>query len=213
MNSPLHAQRPLCALTAFAGLTMTMLALAAPGSVFAQAAVVTGNATIATGALNGSNGALTVNETAGLNNVQSNQAAIVSGTANGAAGNAGSQSASAMARVPSASASIEGNAFSNTSGAVMVNQSAGAANLQRNSVGLGAAVTGVETVSDSELSATAPKQGGLGQQAGAHDARQAVISNDAFKNVNGVAQVNQTAGAGNATANSFVLRPPAGTFF
>jgi hypothetical protein len=26
-------------------------------------------------------------------------------------------------------------------------------------------------------------------------------------------QINQTAGAGNATANSFVLRPPAGTFF
>nr|WP_206999797.1 hypothetical protein [Trinickia mobilis] len=190
-----------------------MLAIAAPDSAFAQAAVVTGNATISTGALNGSNGALTVNETAGLNNAQSNQLAIVSGTPDGAAYTGGSQSASAAARVKSASASIEGNAFSNTSGAVMVNQSAGAANLQRNSVGLGAAVIGVETVSDSELSATAPKQGGLGQQTRAHDAREAIISKDAFKNVNGVAQVNQTAGAGNATANSFVLRPPAGTFF
>jgi hypothetical protein len=39
------------------------------------------------------------------------------------------------------------------------------------------------------------------------------IGNDVLKNASGIAQINQTAGAGNATANSFVLRPPAGTFF
>ncbi|TKC83926.1 hypothetical protein FAZ69_23180 [Trinickia terrae] len=214
MKAPLTTERRRlanCALTCLAGVAA--LTFAAPHHALAQAAVVTGDASIAPGALNGANGALTVNETAGLNNAQSNQLAIVSGTPNGGVYNGGSQSASAAARVTSAHASIEGNAFSNTSGAVMVNQSAGAANLQRNSVGLGAAVSGMETVSDSELSATAPKQGGLGPRAGAHDAREAIISNDAFKNVNGVAQINQTAGAGNATANSFVLRPPAGTFF
>ena len=189
------------------------IALVMPEGAAAQSAVVTGNATISSGALVGSTGALTVNETAGLNNAQSNQLAIVTGTPGGTVYNGGSQSASAAARVPSASASIKGNAFSNTSGAVMVNQSSGTANLQRNSVGLGAAVTGVETVSDSELSETAAKQGGLGPRAGARDAREAVISSSAFKNVSGIAQVNQTAGAGNATANSFVLRPPAGTFF
>ena len=208
MNAPLTTRRPFGALACLA-----VVALAAPGSAFAQAAVVTGNATISTGVLTGSNGALTVNEAAGLNNAQSNQLAIIIGTPDGATYGGGTQSASSTARVPSASATIQGNAFSNTSGAVMVNQSAGAANLQRNSIGLGAAVIGVETVADSELSATAPKQSGLGQPVGAHDARGAVISNNAFKNVSGIVQVNQTAGAGNATANSFVLRPPAGTFF
>ena len=95
----------------------------------------------------------------------------------------------------------------------MINQSAGAGNLQRNSVQLGTAAPGVETVSDRELSATAAKNGGQGLAIGVHSVREATISNDAFKNVNGIVQINQTAGAGNATANSFVLRPPAGTFF
>jgi hypothetical protein len=115
--------------------------------------------------------------------------------------------------VTGARASIEGNAFSNSSGAVMVNQSAGAGNLQRNSVQLGTAAPGVETVSDGVLSATAANNGGQGRAGAVQRVREASISSDAFKNVNGIVQINQTAGAGNATANSFVLRPPAGTLF
>ena len=78
----------------------------------------------------------------------------------------------------------------------MINQSAGAGNLQRNSVQLGTAAPGVETVSDRELSATAAKNGGQGLAIGVHSVREATISNDAFKNVNGIVQINQTAGAG-----------------
>jgi hypothetical protein len=63
------------------------------------------------------------------------------------------------------------------------------------------------------LSAAVPNNGGLTRSNGVHDAREASISNEAFRNVNGIVQINQTAGAGNATANSFVLRPPAGTLF
>jgi len=127
--------------------------------------------------------------------------------------NASVQSAAARARVPSARASIEGSAFSNSSGAVMVNQSAGAGNLQRNSVLLGTAAPGVETVSDGVLSATAANNGGQSRAVAVQGVREAGISGDAFRNVNGIVQINQTAGAGNATANSFVLRPPAGTLF
>ncbi|ASW00346.1 hypothetical protein CJU94_10145 [Paraburkholderia aromaticivorans] len=168
--------------------------------------------TIANGAAAGVTGAFAVNEAAGLNNAQANQITVSNG---GAAdnGNASVQSAAVAAKVTSARASIEANAFSNSSGAVLVNQSAGAGNLQRNSTQLGTAALGVETVSDGELSATAPKNGGLGQSIGVRGVREANISSDAFKNVNGIVQINQTAGAGNATANSFVLRPPAGTFF
>ncbi|HEY3599800.1 MAG TPA: hypothetical protein VGL08_20070 [Paraburkholderia sp.] len=192
--------------------TVTLAALAAHGAAAQSPARVTADAGIATGAVLGATGAIVVNEAAGLNNAQANQLTITNGGAS-ANDNASVQSASASARVTSASASIAGNAFSNTSGAVMVNQSAGAGNLQRNSVQLGTAAMGVETVSDSVLSAAVPRNGSLGRANGVHDVREASISNDAFKNVNGIVQVNQTAGAGNATANSFVLRPPAGTLF
>ncbi|WCM18892.1 hypothetical protein NDK50_15850 [Paraburkholderia bryophila] len=184
------------------------------GQAHAQAVPGVGaNATIGNGAGAGVTGAFAVNETAGLDNAQANQITLTNGGSVGNA-NVGTQSASVAAKVTTARASIEANAFSNTSGAVLVNQSAGAGNLQRNSTQIGtAAVLGVETVSDGELSATAPKNGSLGQSIGVHSVREANISSDAFKNVSGIVQINQTAGAGNATANSFVLRPPAGTFF
>jgi hypothetical protein len=191
----------------------TLAAFGAPVGAQAQSMpVVTGTAMISPGALAGSTGVLSVNEAAGLDNGQSNQTAIVIGTSGGVY-NGGSLTASAAARVPSATAKIEGDAFSNTSGAVLVNQASGAANLQRNSVILGAGAMGVETVSDSELSAAAPRNGSLAHLPGVRSEREATISTDAFKNASGIVQINQTAGAGNATANSFVLRPPAGTFF
>ncbi|TAM53313.1 MAG: hypothetical protein EPN57_10325 [Paraburkholderia sp.] len=188
-------------------------ALAATSSAIAQTApVVTGEAAIAPDALAGIKGVVSVNEAAGLSNAQSNQAAIVSAP-NGIADTGVAQSARASAFVPSARASIESGALANVSGMTMVNQAAGAANLQRNSVVLGAAATGVESVADSVLSAASPKQGRVDVSAMAQGERAVRIGNDVLKNASGIAQINQTAGAGNTTANSFVLRPPAGTFF
>ncbi|WP_233850785.1 hypothetical protein [Paraburkholderia sp. HD33-4] len=202
------------ALRVFACLCMGVAALVADAAhAQSQAVPVVGaTATIGAGAGMGATGALTVNETAGLDNAQANQITVTNGTAVGNA-NASVQSASVVANVPRAQASIEANAFSNTSGAVLVNQSAGAGNLQRNSTQIGTAALGVETVSDGELSATAPKNGSPGQSNAIHGVREASISSDAFRNASGIVQINQAAGAGNATANSFVLRPPAGTFF
>jgi hypothetical protein len=192
---------------------LAALALIAMQPSYAQqVGTVSGDASIATGAAVNTTGAITVNQAAGLNNAQTNQLTITSGDA-AANDNASAQSATARARVPSARATIQGNAFSNSSGAVMVNQSAGAGNLQRNSVQLGTAAPGVETVSDGVLSATAANNGSQGQTVGVQTVREANISADAFRNVTGIVQINQTAGAGNATANSFVLRPPAGTLF
>jgi hypothetical protein len=74
-------------------------------------------------------------------------------------------------------------------------------------------VIGVETVSDGDLSAAAATNGGPGRSAEASGIREASIGSTAFRNATGLVQVNQTVGAGNATANSFVLRPPAGTLF
>jgi hypothetical protein len=173
---------------------------------------VSADAAIANGAAANVHGAIAVNEAAGLDNIQANQMTLTTGGAT-ANDNASAQGATGAAKVKAARATIEGNAFSSTSGAVMLNQSAGAGNLQQNSVQLGTAALGVETVSDGVLSAAAPKNGGRGQSNGVESAREANISSDAFKNASGIVQINQTAGAGNATANSFVLRPPAGTLF
>ncbi|MGU7772407.1 hypothetical protein ACV229_19815 [Burkholderia sp. MR1-5-21] len=187
-------------------------AFAAPG-VFAQSEpVVSGNATIATDAGSGVTGAIAVNETAGLDNAQSNQLALGMGTPGG--GYVGvTQSAIAHAHVGDTTTRIEGSAFSNVSGALLVNQSAGAGNLQRNSTVLGTLGAEARAVSDTELSETAPGHGGPGLPVGGRVMPEASISGDAFKHISGIVQVNQTSGAGNATANSFVLRPPAGTLF
>ncbi|ACD17352.1 hypothetical protein [Paraburkholderia phytofirmans] len=204
---------PLMLRTLQAALCVCMGAALVANHAHAQSVPTIGaTSTIANGAAAGVTGAFAVNETAGLNNAQANQITVSNG---GVAGNdnASVQSAAVAAKVTNARASIEANAFSNSSGAVLVNQSAGAGNLQRNSTQLGTAALGVETVADGELSATAAKNGGLGQSAGIHSVREATISDDAFRNISGIVQINQTAGAGNATANSFVLRPPAGTFF
>ncbi|WP_246327037.1 hypothetical protein [Burkholderia guangdongensis] len=194
----------------------TLVALCAAAAVphaFAQnVPLVGGIATIETGVAYGATGAVAVNETAGLDNVQGNQMVFGMG-APGAGSIVSTQAAVATARAGETAAHIEGSAFSNVTGAVMVNQSAGVGNLQRNSAVLGTLGAEVQAVSDTELSETAARQSGLGLPEGGRDRPEVSISSDAFKHISGIVQVNQTSGAGNATANVFVLRPPAGTLF
>ncbi|PVX83797.1 hypothetical protein [Paraburkholderia unamae] len=188
-------------------------ALAFAGAAHAQAqATVGATAAIAPNAGTATKGALTVNETAGIDNAQSNQLTITSGSV-AINVNGDEQLATVSARVKDASATIGAGAFANTTGAMMVNQSAGVGNVQRNSALISTGAIGVATVSDGELSAAAAANGGQGQMAQAGGIREVRIDGAAFRNATGLVQVNQTAGAGNATANSFVLRPPAGTLF
>ncbi|WP_232490421.1 hypothetical protein [Burkholderia ubonensis] len=194
---------------------LALFVLIAPPCACAQSApfgvaLVSGAATIATGAATGATGAIAINETAGLDNAQGNQLALATG-APGVGYVGVRQAASTSARVGDTASRIEGSAFSNISGALMVNQSAGVGNLQRNSTMLGTLGAEVRAVSDTELSETAPGHGGMGLPVGGRGMPEASISGDAFKHISGIVQVNQTSGAGNATANSFVLRPPAGT--
>ncbi|MDA0570165.1 hypothetical protein [Burkholderia gladioli] len=193
-------------------LVCALVAAAMPQARAQAVPDVSGTAVIGANAARGISGVLSINETAGLDNAQANQLAIGIGSAAGA-GVSSLQAAGAAAHTGDTSVRIEGGALSNLSGAAMVNQSAGSANLQRNSMAIGTLGVGIEAVSDSELSETAPKAGGLGIPAGGRDRRDVSISGDAFKHISGIVQVNQTAGAGNSTANSFVLRPPAGTLF
>jgi hypothetical protein len=175
-------------------------------------ALVDAQSVIGSGVAIGANGVVAINETSGLDNVQANQGVLMNGPAPlNLTGSA--QSASADARTTAAKSDIGSNAFSNTSGLIEVNQSAGVANLQRNSAVIGAAPVEGEIVADGVLSATTAKNGGTGGSGETHSAREVSIGTDALKNVSGIVQINQTAGSGNVSSNSFVLRPPAGTFF
>ena len=167
---------------------------------------------IGNGAVIGATGVIAINEASGLDNVQANQGVLTNGKVPlNLIGS--SQSASTNARTTAARSTIGSNAFSNTSGLIEVNQSAGVGNLQRNSAVIGSGPIGAELVADGVLSATTAKGGGLGRSGENHDAREVSIGADALKNVSGIVQINQTAGSGNVSSNSFVLRPPAGTFF
>ena len=175
-------------------------------------ALVDAQSVIGSGVAIGANGVVAINETSGLDNVQANQGVLMNGPAPlNLTGSA--QSASADARTTAAKSDIGSNAFSNTSGLIEVNQSAGVANLQRNSAVIGAAPVEGEIVADGVLSATTAKNGGTGGSGENHSTREVSIGTDALKNVSGIVQINQTAGSGNVSTNSFVLRPPAGTFF
>jgi hypothetical protein len=191
---------------------LAALAMALPSAAHAQVTVGAA-AVIAPNAATSTTGALAVNEAAGLDNVQGNQLTISTG---GSVGNVNldEEGASVRARLDNASALIGSGAFANSSGAMMVNQAAGVGNIQRNSAQIGTGAFGVVMVSDGELSAVSATNGGVGNQAGqAGGIREVRIEGVAFRNATGLVQLNQTAGAGNATANSFVLRPPAGTLF
>ncbi|WP_321843159.1 hypothetical protein [Paraburkholderia bannensis] len=180
----------------------------------AHAQVTVGaTAVIAPNAATSTTGAVAVNEAAGLNNAQGNQLTISSG-GSVANVNLDDQSTSSRAKLNNATAIIGSGAFSNTSGAMMVNQAAGVGNIQRNSAQIGTGAFGVAMLSDGELSAVTAQNGNKASQAGqAGGIREVRIDGATFRNATGLVQVNQTAGAGNATANSFVLRPPAGTLF
>jgi hypothetical protein len=168
---------------------------------------------IGAGVAFGAVGAVAVNLAAGVGNAQSNQATVLDGPGSAVVSGQQQTVRTTRTRIGNASVQIDGNAFSNTVGVVAINQAAGANNLQRNAVAVGGLPVGAEAVTDTVLSATTARNGESRGHAGAGQTFEASINGDAFKGATGIVQVNQTAGVGNATANSFVLRPPAGTFF
>ncbi|WP_244106182.1 hypothetical protein [Paraburkholderia phenazinium] len=197
---------------ALALLSCSCLAVQAQAQVQTPPAQVDVQALIGSGVANGAVGVVAINEAAGLDNAQANQGVITNGQVPlDLIGT--SQSASTNAKTSAARSDIDSNAFSNTSGLIEVNQSAGVGNLQRNSAVVGSAPVEGEIVADGVLSATTAKNSGPGGSGQNHDAREVSIGPDALKNVSGIVQINQTAGTGNVSSNSFVLRPPAGTFF
>ncbi|WP_261842737.1 hypothetical protein [Aliamphritea ceti] len=159
-------------------------------------------------ALEGSSGVIGVNIVAGDSNAQLNARALAFSVGQGIASASihAAQRVELLGDAPDSAVSlIQGSAFSNASGMISVNHASGVSNAQVNDIAIGFAIGGV-AVTESELSLTVTGQpGGQPNQDQIQQHREASISGSAFEGASGVVQINQLAGSGNATSNSFGL--------
>ncbi|WP_375738775.1 adhesin [Pseudomonas boanensis] len=155
----------------------------------------------------GYNGNFSLNQATGFNHQQANSRAISVG--HGTDATTRVQQSLGQATTPAtsvdASARITGPSFSQGSGVLGINQSAGAANQHSNalSISVGAAP---ESLDDSVLSQTAARTSVSGAAASEHGERVVEIDDYAFAGSRGVVQLNQSAGVGNRTANNLSIR-------
>jgi hypothetical protein len=162
-------------------------------------------------------GRISVNQAAGTSHAQANVATLSTDQANVVS----LQSVGSAQAGLSAASQMSGAAFNSASGIVSINQTSGTANAQVNVAAIAPNVSvmqrqvrHIEPLADNALSGVAAQQGRRQDTSPATEGRQdASIASTALRNTSGVVQVNQTAGTGNVTSNTFVLRPPAGTLF
>ncbi len=190
----------ICRRAAYCAALITLIAGTAQADT---PAVPLENATIANEGFAGSTGSVHVNQAAGDGNAQANLAIIATGKTSAQTQNTqGTQTTV----VSSGAASIRDFAFSNITGLVQLNQTAGAGNAQGNvaivRIGVPAAVLNDDVLSSAMPSQSASNNGST--NASANDS----VGTDAttFAHAKGVVQINQTAGTGNATANGFLLQ-------
>lgn len=151
-------------------------------------------------------GNLSVNQAAGDQQQQANARAIAVGPAAHASTQIRQRLGTPGNPAMDAGATIQGNAFSNGSGALGVNQSAGANTQQANalSISIGAQP---QSIDDSVLLqqnvALLNNSGPIDTSTG-H--RQVTTSDQAFTGSRGVIQLNQSAGVGNRMANTLSIR-------
>jgi hypothetical protein len=147
-----------------------------------------------------------VNQAAGDQQQQTNVRAIAIGTEAAAITGVNQRIDTPANRSMNATTTIGGTSFSNGSGVLGVNQSAGANNQMANVMRISISA-GPQAVDDSALSqqnvALLPSSGATGTPIGS---RQVVTSDQAFTGSRGVIQVNQSAGVGNRMANTLSIR-------
>lgn len=197
---------------------IVLLACIAAPTAWAQTAVPApgDQARILQDAVVGAQGRIAINQAAGAGNVQANLAAIaLAPDGRGVPELQARQQAIAGTNQRAASARIEGRTFTDTSGLLSLNQAAGSGNAQLNlfAIGYGDAMPTVNVIAgldDAALAAVAGDNRTEGAEASPM-VRTATIDRDAFRGSQGVVQVNQTAGVGNASVNAIVLQLPGGS--
>ncbi len=156
-----------------------------------------------------------INLAAGTGNVQANvrAVALTPGTAAASAHQAIDATGADMQR--DARAVLAGSAFESAQGILGLNQAAGSANAQLNVLAIGPdamaafgqqidnlALAAIRVEAEVDSATPVPAAAPL---------REARIDGAALRAPSGILQLNQTAGAGNASANAIVLQLPGGT--
>lgn len=183
-----------------------LIALTVPALALADQAQVNNHASIDNSGMT-YQGVLSVNQAAGSQQQQINGRALALGAdANATTKFRQYQELGGIDTPMNARADIAGSAFSNGSGVLGVNQSAGAGTQQINSFRVSIS-SAAQSVDDSIL---AQQNVVLSQNSGAAEAspgeRVVAIDRQAFAGSSGVVQLNQSAGVGNRMANSVSIR-------
>ncbi|MDI9780174.1 MULTISPECIES: adhesin [Pseudomonas] len=190
--------------------TLFILALLSSASALAQAPIPSSVPVINDANIDNSGaqyqGNFSVNQAAGDGQQQANARAIATGHEATAITQIRQRQASIVDPNMGASASIQGNAFSHGSGALGINQSAGAATQQANALRISIS-TQPQSIDDSVLlqqnvaliNSSDPADTSPGY-------RHVTTGDQAFTGSRGVIQLNQSAGVGNQTANTLSVR-------
>ncbi|HEY8329584.1 MAG TPA: hypothetical protein VIO59_14200 [Rhodanobacter sp.] len=161
-------------------------------------------------AFSGANGVTAVNMAAGDLNQQANLRAFASG------GSATIQSRQLQQdnhddRPLAASVSIGGQAFTAGNGLASINQASGSSNAQLNAVAAVLTAQGIREATDDSLSTAVSASAGEqhpGTSTSSDGTRSVAVESSAMRGYQGVMQLNQAAGSGNATGNQLLLSVP-----
>jgi hypothetical protein len=171
------------------------------------------NDTLGSNALAGTQGVSSVNAAAGNGNLQANLHAFASAPQAQATLQAQQHALNTTpAATLYASATINGHAYANGQGIASINQVSGNGNTQLNGVAAELTNQGIREATDGTLSAAVSASAGA--QASSNPRAQAVgtrnvgVDPTAMEGFNGVMQLNQVAGTGNASDNLLLLSAP-----
>lgn len=203
--------------TSVARLSVTLLALLLAGTTQAQSrgdsysgmlSYLSADSRIDGNALAGSDGSIKVNQAAGDLNLQANLHSMANGAQASASVRSLQQRQANLFNSPMhASAVIGGNALAGASGIASINQVSGGGNAELNSVNATLAAQGIREASD-EAMASSEVLASAGGQSIATDprtTRRVGVEASALRGFDGVLQLNQIAGSGNATENRFSI--------
>ena len=170
------------------------------------------NSNISGQALQGINGVSATNMAAGDLNLQANLRVLASGQIAQTAIQARQLPRDNNASAPlNASAIIGGHAYANGQGIASINQASGNGNAELNAVAATLAQQGIRETTDGYLSAVSASAGGQSpgnphtQTVQTGGTRSVAVEASAMFGFQGMLQLNQIAGSGNATSNALLL--------
>ncbi|MBN6149630.1 hypothetical protein JR065_04700 [Xanthomonas sp. AmX2] len=163
----------------------------------------------------GAQGAIAANLAAGDLNLQANLRSFASGTQALATVQAAQVHGDDRHDGPlHASARLGGDALRGASGLASINQASGSGNAELNSVAASLAQQGIREASDEALASSAvvasAGERNAGDAVGGTGTRSVAVEATALRGFQGVLQLNQIAGSGNAADNQFSLSVQAG---